>query len=242
MRYGIFSDVHSNLEALDAVIDAFKKEDINTYLCAGDLVGYAANPNECIERVLGLKPVIVAGNHDGGAVHLFPSDYFNQWAAVALSWTARCLTEKNKSLLLSLKLVYKNEDLTLVHGTLNDPADFHYLVDSSDAQASFRLLTTDVCFIGHTHRPGLFSKDAQVHVRYQEDSFLRMAPGHKYIVNVGSVGQPRDGSPLASYCIYDSQKKEIMIKRLDYDRETAKRKIEDAGLPHFLGERLLVGR
>ncbi|KPK96792.1 MAG: hypothetical protein AMJ95_12245 [Omnitrophica WOR_2 bacterium SM23_72] len=241
MRYGIFSDIHSNREALEAVLEAIREEDIDHYLCAGDLVGYAANPNECIERVLGLKPVIVAGNHDWGAVHLFPSDYFNQWAAVALSWTARCLTEKNRSLLSSLKLVYKNEDLTLVHGTLNDPADFHYLVDISDAQATFRLLTTDVCFIGHTHRPGIFSKRGLANVRYQEESFLRMAPGHKYIVNVGSVGQPRDGNPMASYCIYDSQKKEIVIKRVDYDKQTAKRKIEEAGLPHFLGERLLAG-
>ncbi|KPK97184.1 MAG: hypothetical protein AMJ95_10415 [Omnitrophica WOR_2 bacterium SM23_72] len=241
MRYGIFSDIHSNEEALEAVLEALGKEEIDHYLCAGDLVGYAANPNECIERVFSIKPVIVAGNHDWGAVQLFSTEYFNQWAAQALSWTTQHLTEKNKSLLSSLKLVYRNEDLTLVHGTLNDPADFHYVVDISDAHATFSLLTTDVCFIGHTHRPGLFSKHGLTNVRYQEENFLRMAPGYKYIVNVGSVGQPRDGNPKASYCIYDSQKKEIVIKRLDYDRETAKRKILEAGLPHFLGERLLAG-
>lgn len=241
MRYGIFSDIHSNWEALEAVLESLKKEDIDRYLCGGDLVGYAANPNECVERILSLKPVIVAGNHDWGAVHLFPSDHFNQWAAEALSWTAQRLTEKNRSLLSSLKLVYKNEDLTLVHGTLNDPADFHYLVDTSDAQATFRLLDTDICFIGHTHKPALFSKDDYGKARYQESGFLSMEPAHKYIVNIGSVGQPRDGNPKASYCIYDSQKKEVVIKRVDYDRETAKRKILDGGLPRFLGERLLVG-
>ncbi|MFH1458335.1 MAG: metallophosphoesterase family protein [Candidatus Omnitrophota bacterium] len=242
MRYAIFSDIHSNGEALEAVLEAFKKEDIDSYLCCGDLVGYAANPNECIELILNLALTIVAGNHDRAAVNLFSLNYFNPLAVQAMSWTIRSLTDKNRSLLQSLKLVYENEDLTLVHGTLNDPADFLYLFDTSDAEATFRLLGTGVCFIGHTHRPAIFSKDGHGNVRYQEDGFVHMAPHNKYIVNVGSVGQPRDGNPKASYCIYDSRKKEIRIKRVGYDMENARRKILDAGLPWFLGDRLLLGR
>lgn len=242
MRYGIFSDIHSNGEALEAVINAFKEEDIDSYLCVGDLVGYAANPDACIEKAFQLTNIIVAGNHDWAAVNLVSMDYFNPLAAKALSWTKRSLNEKNRLHLKGLRLVYRNKDLTLVHGTLNNPAQFHYLLNTYDAKETFRLMDTAVCFVGHTHVAGVFVEDSRREVRYQESNFIRMAPKNKYVVNVGSVGQPRDGNPQASYCIYDTLKKEAVIRRVDYNREAARKKILDAGLPRFLGDRLLAGR
>lgn len=241
MRYGIFSDIHSNLEALDAVIRAFREEGIDEYLCIGDIVGYAASPNECIENVRALNQVTVAGNHDRASVGLFSADYFNQFARDAVLWTGRVLDEGGKSFLEGLPLTYKNSDLTLVHGTLDEPEDFNYMTDAHTAQKTFELLKTEVCFIGHTHVPGIFRESGN-RIEYQEDCNTQIKKGSRYIINVGSVGQPRDGDPRAAYCIYDSDARTVRIKRTDYDISSARDKIIAAGLPRFLGERLLAGR
>ena len=242
MRYGIFADIHSNLEALEKVLDAYKNESIDQYLCLGDVVGYAANPVECIEKIESLAIVAIAGNHDWAAVNLFSIDYFNPLAREAIFWTKRNLDDKSRCFLESLKLTYKNEALTLVHGTLNNPQDFNYMADGYSAEETFRLLETNICFIGHTHVAGIFTKDKDDRILYREDNELEIVAGNKYIINVGSVGQPRDGNSAAVYCIYDTEKKEVQIKRIDYDIGTARKKIVDAGLPEFLGHRLFLGR
>jgi len=242
MRYGIFADVHSNLEALERVLGAYKEESIDKYLCAGDVVGYAANPHECIEKIKTPVMVTVAGNHDWAMVDLFSVDYFNPVARQAILWTRDNLDEETRYFLGSLTLLYKNEDLTLVHGTLHQPGDFNYMADSYAARETFRLLETNVCFLGHSHIAGIFIKYKDGRIDYQADTPLNLEDGRKYIVNAGSVGQPRDGNPKAAYCIYDTGKKEIQIKRISYDIKAASRKIIDAGLPPFLGERLFLGR
>lgn len=242
MRYGIFSDIHSNLQAFSSVIEACKKESIDQYLCIGDVVGYAVNPAECIDLVKNIAKVSVAGNHDWGTVNLFSIDYFNPAAAKAIFWTRHNLDENARFFLGSLKTVYKNEDLTLVHGSLNNPEVFNYMLDTDTAVESFKLMENNICFVGHTHVAGLFIQDKNFKVSYSNEDNINIIPQDKYIVNVGSVGQPRDNNPKASYCIYDTDKKEIRIKRIDYDIETARKKILDAGLPNFLGDRLLLGR
>jgi predicted phosphodiesterase len=242
MRYGIFSDVHSNIEALDSILEAFKKESIDTYLCIGDVVGYAAEPNECIEKVKRVASITVAGNHDWAAVNLFSLDYFNQFAKEALLWTRKQLNDSSADFLESLKLVYKNDDLTLTHGTLDAPEGFDYLVDTEIAEKTFLLMETNICFIGHTHIAGVFISEPDNYIDYKKCASIDIEEGNKYIVNVGSVGQPRDGNPDAAYCIFDSDKKEVMIKRKAYDIESVRKKILDKGLPRFLGDRLMVGR
>jgi predicted phosphodiesterase len=242
MRYGILSDIHSNIEALNAVVAALKKEKIDTYLCIGDVVGYASNPKECIEIVKPLANIIIAGNHDWAAVDLFALDYFNPYAKEAILWTKNILDHKDRYFLEYLKLVYKNNDLILVHGTLSNPQEFDYMANVYAAKETFSLMENDICFVGHTHVAGVFIKDKNSSIDYSQDSSISIRPGNKYIVNAGSVGQPRDRNPKAAYCIYDTNKKEIHIKRVDYDTEAARKKIIDAGLPKFLGDRLLVGR
>jgi len=242
MRYGIFSDIHSNLEALEAVIAAYKKESIEKYLCLGDIVGYAANPRECIKKVTGLNPVAVAGNHDWAAVNLFSPECFNPAAAQAVFWTRSRLEEKNKSFLRSLELVYQNEDLVLVHGTLDQPQGFNYMTDGFVASESFKLMEGSVCFVGHTHLPGVFVQDKDGCTHYSESGYCQLKEDSKYIVNAGSVGQPRDGNPRATYCVYDTRKRKIWIKRIEYDVKAAREKILASGLPVFLGDRILVGR
>lgn len=242
MRYGIFSDIHSNLEAFEQVLKTFQLESIDKYLCIGDVVGYATNPKECIEKVKMLTMVTVAGNHDWASVDLFSVNYFNPVAREAIFWTKRNLDDQDRYFLSSLKLVYKNEDLTLVHGTLNEPQDFNYMTNSYTAFETFRLLETDICFIGHTHVSGVFVQDKDGHIDYKEVNYIDIKPEFKYIINVGSAGQPRDGNPKACYCIYDTDKKEAQLKRASYDIQATREKIIAAGLPRFLGDRLVVGR
>ena len=242
MRYGIFSDIHSNLEALNAVIAAYKEEAVDTYLCIGDLVGYAANPKECIEKVKAIAGITVAGNHDWATVDLFGLDYFNPLAKEAIIWTKGNLGEGQRYFLESLKLIYRNEDLTLVHGTLDNPGEFKYMADEYTAGKSFGLMQTNICFLGHTHVAGIFIQDRAGRIHYHEDASSDINPENKYIINVGSVGQPRDGNPKAAYSIYDTEKKNFRIKRIDYDIQATKNKIEAAGLPESLGQRLLKGK
>ncbi|MBI4707013.1 MAG: metallophosphoesterase family protein [Candidatus Omnitrophica bacterium] len=242
MRYAIFSDVHSNLEALEAVVSACKKESIDKYFCAGDIVGYAASPNKCVEIVRQLAMITVAGNHDWAAVDLFSLDYFNPDARDSLLWTKRALTPESKVFLESLTPVYQNNELTLVHGTLNNPREFNYLQDVSSAEESFLLQDTAVCFLGHTHIAGVFTRGSEGKISYSSQTLVKLGQGNKYIVNVGSVGQPRDLDPRPAYCVYDTQKKTIKIQRVSYDIKSARNRIIEAGLNHSLGNRLLDGR
>lgn len=242
MRYGIFADVHGNLEALDAVIGAYETHNIDRYLCVGDVVGYGANPRECLAKVKSLALGIVAGNHDWAVVDLFGRAYFNAYAKTALEWTAQALTNEDKAYLKSWKLLYRNDHLTLVHGTLQEPERFYYMVDSDSASGTFALLTTTLCFVGHSHVAGTFIRDAHGDIEYQEAARIDIIPKNRYIINVGSVGQPRDGDPQSSYCIYDTTKNQVEFKRIEYDIASAKKKILAAGLPMSLAGRLLQGK
>lgn len=224
MRYGIFSDIHSNLEAFEAVLEALKKESVDKYFCVGDIVGYAANPKECIKIMQELNCPIVCGNHDWAAVDWVDHTYFNPYAKAAVEWTKSQLNDSERNYLKDLPLIYEDEEITMVHGTLEKPEEFDYIFDEFSALRTLDLSRTKVCFIGHTHFPAEYSKEA------------------KRLINVGSVGQPRDGNPKAAYCIYDPDKNTIEIKRIEYDIKTTMNKILAAGLPNILAFRLVEGR
>lgn len=241
MRYGIFSDIHANLEALEAVIEAYKQERIDRYFCVGDIVGYGANPCECIEQVKRIVSGAVAGNHDWGSVGLLALNYFNPLALEAILWTKQQLDKNSINILNSLKLFYQDNGVTFVHSGLNNPQEFNYMLDKKAALESFKLLETNICFVGHTHIAGIFSEDKSGNIVYLNKATCAMEEGFSYIVNTGSVGQPRDGNPQAAFCIYDSVSKTIEIKRTAYDIKKARAKIIAAGLPQYLGDRLLNG-
>lgn len=241
MRYGIFSDIHANLEALESVLAAYRDQDIDCYLCGGDIVGYGADPNQCCRLIEQHAESTVAGNHDHGCVGAVSMDYFNQVAKEAVIWTKSHLDKKNSSYLKSLPLVFKNKDLTLAHATLKQPGDFNYLFDGFAAWKNFRIQDTPVSFVGHTHVPAVFVYKNKKDIEYLKQDEIVISKRNRYIVNVGSVGQPRDGNPLACYCIYDSIKGRVLIKRVKYNIEQAKKKIIQAGLPRFLAERLGAG-
>lgn len=241
MRYGIFSDIHGNLEALETVLAAYKKERIDHYFCVGDVVGYGANPHECIEAVRNLGAVCIAGNHDWAVVEKVDIEYFNPMARAAVLWTRKVAGRDDMAFLDRLKLIYKNDDFILVHGTLNEPAYFHYLVDSNQAELIFPLMDRNVCFVGHSHVAGVFVRKENK-IEYSNISEIKIEEGCQYIVNAGSVGQPRDNNPAAVYCVYDTDEKVIQVKRVDYDVEAAQKRILEAGLPSFLAVRLAAGR
>ena len=153
MRYGIFSDIHAILEALEAVVRALQKESVDSYFCVGDVVGYGANPHECIEIVRDLSIPCVAGNHDWAVVDRVDTRYFNPLAKTAVDWTKDSISPSDKKFLENLKLVYKNDDFILAHASLHEALYFHYLREEEEARKTFAVMDLSVCFIGHTHIP-----------------------------------------------------------------------------------------
>ena len=241
MRYGLIADIHANLEALDAVLVSAAKEDLDAYLCIGDIVGYGANPKECVEMVRALKPkALIAGNHDWGTLGLLDLDYFNKEARDAIVWTRGAIGKSETDYLRNFELVWSNDNATLVHGSLDEPQEFRYIFDTKDADKTFRLSKTVLCFVGHSHIAGIFYCDGKVYGKVKGTK-VRIGSGKKYIVNIGSVGQPRDGDSRASYAIYDEDGGDVEIKRVSYDVAEAQRKILKAGLPIWLASRLAEG-
>ena len=240
MRYAILSDIHANYDALETVLNELKNENIDKYVCVGDIVGYGSQPDRCVDKVREMTVACVAGNHDFATIEKTNIEFFNTYAKEATLWTRQKLSEDDKQYLKNLKLVEETEDFTIVHGTLYAPALFDYIQTTFDAYLSLQVLKTDLCFVGHSHVPiSFFLDDA---VTYSVEPEIELNPGVKAIINVGSVGQPRDDNPKAAYAIYDTEQKKVWIKRVEYDVEAAAQKIVEAGLPEILGERLKYGR
>ncbi len=240
MKFAIFGDIHANLEALEAVMADAHDHGVTHYACIGDIVGYNANPHECLARVQALGCPVVKGNHDEEASADTEIIGLNPLAHAALEWTRRNLSDEDKHYLRELRLVRQVRDFTIVHATLDTPSSWAYAMNKFDAMASFSYQFTQLCFFGHTHTPKFYIKGSTVVVEHGES--VKLETGKKYFVNVGSVGQPRDGDPRAAYCLYDYDNQMMTIRRLPYDMETTQRKILEAGLPHQLADRLAVGK
>ena len=240
MRYAILGDVHANLEALQAVVEATRKEKVEAYFCVGDLVGYGAQPCECIKIIRDLKCQTVAGNHDHAALGKTPIEFFNPDAKLAVEWTRSKLSPDETKYLDSLPYTIEKEDFTITHATLHTPEFFEYIQTIFDAQLSFEVLKTSICFLGHSHVPVNFLDTMPI--SYTMEPKVKLTRGRRVLCNVGSVGQPRDGNPRAAWGLYDVSKKHVEIKRVEYDIASAARKIADAGLPRANDERLFLGR
>jgi len=226
LRYAVLSDIHGNLEAFEAVLRRLEGENIGHYISLGDIVGYGADPLECIKLLRSLSPSIsIAGNHDLGVAGTFDLGGFSEHARTAVLWTRKNLARPELEYLKTLPAIHKDKNFTLVHGSLEKPEEFNYILTKSDAIDSMRLMTTPLLFVGHSHMAGIYN----------------LEDGTKRVVNVGSVGQPRDRDPRASFAIYDDETAGARIVRVGYDIEKARKKILDAGLPAFLGDRLREG-
>jgi predicted phosphodiesterase len=240
MRYAIIADIHANLEAFNTVLADAKAMNCTHYACLGDVVGYNANPKECLDIVRAMGMPCVKGNHDEYCSSETDLEGFNPHAQEAINWTRDQLTEDDRKWLRDLRYIRLVASFSIVHATLDGPQKWGYVFDKLAAAASFTYQNTSVCFFGHTHVPVAFVRDAMV--RGGTYSKFKVEAGKKYFVNVGSVGQPRDGNPKASYVVYDLDEGSIEIRRLDYDIGTTQRKILEAGLPPRLAHRLAEGK
>ena len=240
MKYAVIADIHANFEALRVVLEDAKKQNCTHYVCLGDVVGYNANPKECLDIIRDTGMPCVKGNHDEYCSSETNLEGFNPHAAEAIQWTRQQLTEEDRQWLKELKYIRLVASFQIVHATLDGPQRWGYVFDRLAAAASFTYQNTAVCFFGHTHVPVAFIRDSVV--RGGTYSKFKIEPGRKYFINVGSVGQPRDGNPKAAYAIYDMDEGSVELRRLDYDISAAQAKIMAAGLPPRLAERLALGK
>jgi diadenosine tetraphosphatase ApaH/serine/threonine PP2A family protein phosphatase len=241
VRYAVVSDVHSNIEALDAVFASLRDDD--ALLCLGDIVGYGPNPNECVEKIRARATATVLGNHDVAAIDNFGLAYFNPAAREAMKWTQSVLAPENLAWLDSLGYEFRMPDFLLVHGA---PVNyFEYILDKAAAARAFAGTDAPLIFIGHTHIAEVYAQKqdgAIEHAHLQQGGEIALEDGVRYLVNVGSVGQPRDLNPRASFGFYDSAARTVTISRVEYPIARVQEKIASAHLPDALARRLLVGR
>ena len=240
MIYGILSDVHSNLEALDAVLVHMKSQKVDGYLSCGDLVGYGPNPNECVSKVRDLFPLwIVVGNHDWAACGLRDITWFNDYAQKSIIWTRQRLSQENQIYLSELPKTIFHSDFSLVHGSLRDPLS-EYLLTPRQYADNLPLIKTPYTFVGHSHIPFVIA-NTSIHIFKNTESTI-LTREEKYVINSGAVGQSRDGNYKASYATFDTNTKELKVFRLQYDIATTQEKMHKERLPAFLIERLSWGK
>ena len=225
MLWAIISDIHANREALDAVFESIESKNADKIICLGDIVGYGADPDYCVEQVRRRADITVIGNHDHAALGLTPTYYFNPYAKAAAIWTADNLKKENAKFLKKLKFKVVLDNTLLVHSTPSRPENWNYVFSRAEAMWQFAKFEQDVCFIGHSHIPAMFKEEGD----------------ERRIINVGSVGQPRDHDPRACYFLWESERNQGDWMRVEYDIDSAADKIRKAGLPETLADRLYQG-
>lgn len=240
MRYAILGDIHSNLEALSAVVEQAKKLKVDRFISVGDIVGYGPDPEPCLDLLAKISCDAVAGNHDQAVAGLTDFSYYSDGAKAGILWTQEKIHRAYMEKLRSLKLVMETDDFCVVHASLEDPAQWAYILDNQHAISSIRLQKQGVCFYGHTHLPVIFREDGNTVVFHEGP--VKLVKGHRYLVNAGSVGQPRDGDPHACLLVFDTEAFAVEMHRLEYDVLKTQQKILQEGLPASLALRLGYGR
>jgi diadenosine tetraphosphatase ApaH/serine/threonine PP2A family protein phosphatase len=246
MRLALLSDIHSNLEALDAVLDDARARGVHRYTCLGDLVGYGANPNECIERLRSLRNInFILGNHDAAATWMSSPYIMNKDAADAILWTMDQLAPEHVAFLKGLRPTFGMNNLLFAHANPYNPMAWRYVNSRKYAVRSFNSNKARLVFIGHTHLPELITKQSWFRIRFQphnDSCTISVNGARRMIVNCGSIGQPRDKNPAACYLIYDTRRETIDFVRVAYNHERTARKILRVGLPGIMARRLAKGR
>lgn len=242
MKYGFFSDVHANLEALKACVIDFRSEKLDKVFFMGDAVGYGPFPDESVKLIHDVASVKLMGNHDYAALGLMETDFFNQYAAESMGWTKNSISRKTIQIMSDFELKHEFDDLLLVHSSPKEPELWHYILDMDDATESFEYFSQRLCLLGHTHRPYIVYKETSGEIVLSKQAEEVLTDERRYLVNIGSVGQPRDGDPRSCYLIYDVENKTIRHKRVSYNIKATQKDMAKIGLPEYLIERLAVGR
>ncbi len=240
MRYAVISDVHGNLEALKTVLKDIKKKKITDILFLGDAVGYGPDPDECIAILNSECKTLLAGNHDWAVLGLTDIDFFNPYAKAAILWTREKISKENLAILKTFLISKEIEDkkIFLVHSTPKEPKQWHYLLTLWDAEVNFHYFDNKICLLGHSHQPFIIERMPSGEMStYRNEA--KIGDTERYIINVGSVGQPRDGDPRACYAIIDDTS--VKLYRVEYDIEKTQSKMRMYGLPLPLIERLSRG-
>ena len=232
MRVAILSDIHGNLPALEVVLKEAEGLKVDAMYCLGDTVGYGPFPDECLDIVHEKCRVVLKGNHDSGLIGETSLDDFNQHGVKAILWSQKRVRKENWEYIRSLPLFTVEDGLTLAHSSPRQPSAWNYILTLRAAQDNFASFSTDLCFIGHTHVPVIIGEDSSV------NNFRREG---RFIINVGSVGQPRDGNPQAAFGLFDTELRNYSLIRVAYDIDKTAKSMLDAGLPEFLARRLYQG-
>jgi predicted phosphodiesterase len=244
MRYAFISDIHANLEALEAVFEDIDTQSIDEVVCLGDIVGYGANPNECVDLIKKRCPIILLGNHDAAAIDQLSTQHFNIHAKIAIEWTAQTLRNEAKDILAELPLRSAIGQMTLVHATPYEPNMWYYITSLEEAAFNFQFFDTQICIVGHTHIPIIIVLDNNKELYVHQDVSIRATDneGARLLINVGSVGQPRDRNPKSCYGIFDTDSSEFVYRRIAYNIEKTQQKMKKIKMPEFLISRLEDGR
>lgn len=245
MRIGILGDIHANAEALRAVTAALRDERVDQWVQVGDIVGYGPEPTECIDIVRELGCITCMGNHDAAVLDRLDTSYFNNFARTAIHWTRARLLPRDFDFLAGLELVVEKPEFTVVHGTMHMPEQFGYVISPVEALDSLEHQETRLCFVGHSHVPAIYLRrnaaPDDLHVVPHSEAEISFRGFDRVLMNVGSVGQPRDEDPRAAYGLVDTELEIAAIRRVQYDIPGVQKKILAAGLPEVLANRLALG-
>jgi diadenosine tetraphosphatase ApaH/serine/threonine PP2A family protein phosphatase len=243
MRYLLISDIHGNLEALQATLEAAKRFEPYQLMCLGDVVGYGADPQPCIDLVGDNASLMLAGNHDLAVAGVIPTDNFNAIARRSVDWTREQLTSEDRELLGNLPLQYVDGDYCYTHASPIDPMRFAYIRTLEEVGEVFNHIGQRFCFVGHTHLPVIVSMRQKTgKMEVVRDPRIRLKEGDRYFINVGSIGQPRDSNPDACCVLLDEEADTLQFVRIPYDISKSQGKILSNGLPSYLAERLVLAR
>lgn len=243
MRYGILGDIHANLSALEVALGVLDRAGVNAIVSVGDVVGYGAAPQQCIRLLRERGVHVVRGNHDAACSGLLDDEYFNRYAREAVRWTQSQLSAAELEWLRGLPLTLELDHCHVAHGTLAGAEHFDYLLGVENARPSIQAMAKSVCFVGHSHLPVtvIEPKESVGRLGYSPDPAVDLTESRRAIVNVGSVGQPRDEDPRLAVAIYDANEQWVRIERHAYDIDVEATRIAAAGLPKILGDRLWLG-
>jgi predicted phosphodiesterase len=244
MKIALISDIHANVEALEAVLADIRIQKADEILCLGDIVGYGANPNECIDLVKKNCSFTLLGNHDAAAIGQLSTQHFNIHAKIAIEWTSENLRKGSYDFLKTLPMKETKLSHTIVHATPYEPNMWYYITSLEEAAFNFQFFETAFCFVGHTHIPIIIvlEQEKEVYVHQGDALDFGSLPNVRFLINVGSVGQPRDRNSMSCYGIIDSDAKTFTYRRIQYDVQKAQAKMRKIKMPEFLITRLEEGR
>jgi predicted phosphodiesterase len=243
MRYLLISDIHGNLEALEAVLAFADKFQPYQLLCLGDIIGYGADPKACLDLMSEKANLILAGNHDLVVSGLISANGFNPIAQQSLRWTSEVLADEDKELLSNFPLQYIDGDYCFTHASPIEPMSFHYVRTLEDVDEVLSSIGQRFCFIGHTHLPVIVRKKSKNgKLEILREMRIHLDDNFRYFINVGSIGQPRDSNPDSCVVMFDEDYETIEFIRIPYDITTSRSKIISEGLPSYLADRLTLAR